>query len=307
MILKNLKIFSQNVRKNNFIINTILEFNQDFDIIFIQEPSWMTIRNIPSATNAEGSPLIGVSNHPNWLTFVRDLCSTDDLLRVISYINICLSSFCFTLHKDIINHQDILLASFFNNNTIFWVMNVYSDSSHSALKYLKDAEVNISNFLIMTSDFNIRDCIWDPSFPHHSSFSDDLMIIADSFNLELLFPTNYIPTRYSDSDSRSNSVIDLMFLRCRSTEINNHSIHPDLQLTLDHAPLSVTIAIKEESIDSFKFSIAKNSEEEKSFIKNISLAIKNIDILDLSDSSKIEEAMNLLAPIIECSWKSNTK
>jgi len=76
---------------------------------------------------------------------------------------------------------------------------------------------------------------------------------------------------------------------------------------LDHAPLSVTIAIKEQSIDSFKFSIAKNSEEEKSFIKKISLAIKNIDILDLSDSSKIEEAMNLLAPIIECSWKSNTK
>ena len=107
-------------------------------------------------------------------------------------------------------------------------MNVYSDSSHSALKYLKDAEVNISNLLIITSDFNIRDCIWDLSFPHHSSFSDDLMIIADSFNFELSFPTNCVPTRYSDSDSGSNLVIDLMFLRCGSTEINNHSIHPDL-------------------------------------------------------------------------------
>ena len=36
-------------------------------------------------------------------------------------------------------------------------MNVYSNSSHTALKYLKDAEVNISNLLIMTGDFNIRD------------------------------------------------------------------------------------------------------------------------------------------------------
>ena len=107
-------------------------------------------------------------------------------------------------------------------------MNVYSDSSHSILKYLKNAEVNISNLLIMTGDFNIRDYIWDPSFPHYSSFSDDLMIIADSFNLELSFPTNCVPTRYSDSDSGSNSVIDLMFLQCGSTEINNHSIHPDL-------------------------------------------------------------------------------
>jgi len=53
--------------------------------------------------------------------------------------------------------------------------------------------------------------------------------------------------------------------------------------------------------------IAKNSEEEKSFIKNISLAIKNIDISDLSDSSKIEEAMNSLVSKIEYAWKSNAK
>ena len=38
-------------------------------------------------------------------------------------------------------------------------MNIYSDSSYSALKYLKDTEVNIPNLLIMTGDFNIRDSI----------------------------------------------------------------------------------------------------------------------------------------------------
>jgi len=36
-------------------------------------------------------------------------------------------------------------------------MNVYSDSSQSALKYLKDTEANNYNVLVMTSDFNIRD------------------------------------------------------------------------------------------------------------------------------------------------------
>ena len=69
-------------------------------------------------------------------------------------------------------------------------MNVYSNSSHSALKYLKDTEVNIDNVLIMAGDFNIRDSLWDISFPHHSSISDDLLIIADSFNLTLSSPTN---------------------------------------------------------------------------------------------------------------------
>ena len=146
-------------------------------------------------------------------------------------------------------------------------MNVYSDSSHTALKYLKDAEINISNLLIMTGDFNIRDSIWDLSFPHHSSFSNDLMIIADYFNLELLFPTNHVPTRYSDSNTRLNSVIDLMFLRSGSTEINTHSIHPDLCLSSDYTSLSVMIAIEEENIDLFKSYIAKNSKEEKNFIK----------------------------------------
>jgi len=35
MIIKDLEIFSQNIQKNNSIVNTILETQSDFDIIFI--------------------------------------------------------------------------------------------------------------------------------------------------------------------------------------------------------------------------------------------------------------------------------
>ena len=130
-------------------------------------------------------------------------------------------------------------------------MNIYSDSSHSALKYLKDIEVNIPNLLIMTSDFNIRDSIWNLYFPHHSAISDDLMIIADSFNLDLSFPTHHVPTRYLDMAGKLNLVINLMFLQNGSTELNNHSVHPDWYLFSDYALLMVSIAINEENIDSF--------------------------------------------------------
>ena len=81
-----------------------------------------------------------------------------------------------------------------------------------ALKYLKDTEVNIHNIIVMTRDFNIRDKLWDSSFPHHSSISDDLMIIADSLNLVLSTPINPCSTRYSDMVGETNLVIDLMFL-----------------------------------------------------------------------------------------------
>ena len=91
-------------------------------------------------------------------------------------------------------------------------MNIYSDSSHSALKYFKDTEMNIPNLLVMTGDFNIRDSIWDLSFHHHLAISDNLMIIADSFNLDLSFLAHCIPTRYLDIAGELNSVINLMFL-----------------------------------------------------------------------------------------------
>jgi len=75
-------------------------------------------------------------------------------------------------------------------------------------------------------------------------------------------------------------------------KVNNHFIHPDLQLSSDYAPLSVTITIEEKYVDLFKFFITKNSKEEKKFIKDVLLTIKSIDILDLSDISKIEDVTN---------------
>ena len=257
--------------------------------------------------NPEGVPLLGVPNHPNWLTFARELFSSNDFPRVIMYINVRLFPFCFSFRKNIINHRDILLISFFNNNTIFWIMNVYSNSSHTTLKYLKDTEVNLSNLIIIAGKFNIRNSIWNLVFPHHSTFSNNLMIIADSFNLELLSSTHNVPTRYSDSDNSSNLTINLMFLWSGSRELNNHFIYPDLWLSLNYAPLSVSIDIIEENIVLFKHSIAKNSEEKSSFIKDISCAIKNINVSNLSNSNKLEEAMISLASSINHTWKANLK
>ena len=260
MIVKNLKIFSQNIRKNSVIINTILETQNQFDILFIQEPLWSEIHKFLSPSNCNGEPFMDTCYHPNWIAFARSPPNCQDFPRVITYINIHISSLCFLLRNDIFNHRDINLISFSNNGICHYILNVYSDLSHLALKYLKNIEVNINNILIMMGDFNIRDNLWDPSFQFHSSISDDLIMIADSFDLILSLPTNSGPTRFSDTAGESNSIIDLMFLRYRSAELNNHTILSRLRLSSNHAPLLINIPIFEEVVHSLKFTIPPKSD-----------------------------------------------
>jgi len=199
MILKNLKIFSQNVCKNSLVVNIILKTLSHFDIILIQEPPWSEIRKIPSSANCKGEPLIGTCHHPNWIAFTRYSSNNNDFPRVLSYVNICFNSLHFLFCKDIFDHRDINILSFSNNDICYYILNIYSDSSHLALKYLKDTEVNVNNVLLIMGDFNIRDNLWDLSFPFHFSINNDLFMIADSFDLALLSPTNSGLTRFSDA------------------------------------------------------------------------------------------------------------
>jgi len=100
-------------------VNIILKLKVEFDIIFIQELFWSTIYSIPSSRNCEGESLVGVVNHPNWLTFSIFLETESDYFSMVTYVNIRLISLCFALHKDIINYRDILLILFFNNDDVF--------------------------------------------------------------------------------------------------------------------------------------------------------------------------------------------
>ena len=200
MIIKDIKIFSQNMWKNNLIVNIILKTQFSFDIIFIQELLWITICLVPSSKSKEEEELVGILNHSSWLIFSRNLSSANDSLRAITYINIRLLSFWFSLHKDIFNHRDISLVLFFNNNNTFFLMNIYSDSSQLALKYLKDTKANIYNILVITSNFNIRNNLWNSYYLYHSIYSNLLFDIADFFFLGLSISTNWVPTRYSDNN-----------------------------------------------------------------------------------------------------------
>ena len=234
-----------------------METQKEFDIIFIQEPPWSFIYSISSLSNKKGKHL-GISNYPNWKTFSRNLSNPNNSPRVIIYINIWLANLHFVLHKDIFNYRDISCISFFNCSSIYFLLNIYSDSLQLALKYLKDTEVNINNVLIITGDFNIRDSLWDLLYPYHLIHKDTLTYIADSFQLSISSSIVQVPIRYADNQDNSDSIIDLMFLRPMSEEFNNHSILLDWRLSLDYALIIVKILILEEKILTRKYTIIKN-------------------------------------------------
>jgi len=156
----------------------------------------------------------------------------NDSPKVITYINICLSSLRFSLRNDIIQYRDISCVSFFNHRSIYFLINISSNLSQAALNYRKNTEVEIDNILILTGDFNIRDHIWDPNFPYYSHHRETLFEIMDSLQLEISEPYEFFPTKYSDDSQISNLVLDLVFLCPGYPEFNNHHIHHNFQLTM---------------------------------------------------------------------------
>jgi len=127
-------------------------------------------------------------------------------------------------------------------------------------------------------------------------------MIADSFDLSLSSPTNPGPTRFSDTTGESNSVIDLMFLHHGSDELDNHSILPDCRLSSDHAPLIIDIPIVEEIIQSSKFAILPNSEQETNFIKDVILSFSKLDTSHIESIDNLETIVNQLRVIVDQMW-----
>ena len=153
----------------------------------------------------------------------------------------------------------------------------------------------------MTGNFNIRDSNWNSDYPYHLAHSNLLFDIANTFNLSfhillILFPLD------TQITANSNSVIDLMFLRPNSSELNNHSILSESQYPLDHASLVVVIQIIKEFIPDIKYTIIKNNKEKMEFTSNIIKNFKKINTLHLINKKSLEVTVQEITRTQEKLW-----
>ena len=233
MIKETLKIFSQNVRKNKTLINTILENSKNnMDIILVQELPKSLIRHVLSHTDPTGDPIYGTPNHPDWTLFIRQDPAQENYAWVATYVNKKLQKMRFTLRLDIINYRNVNVLAFHSGQHINYVINIYSDDNQSILYFLNQNIIDLNNTVVMTGDFNIRDNDWDPNYPHHSVHTEDLLTLAKSLGLDLLPPINPGSTRFADNLCDTNSIIDLGFINLNNSGFGQHSLHPEL-----HRPL----------------------------------------------------------------------
>ena len=83
------------------------------------------------------------------------------------FIHSRLSRLRFALRRDIVDHRNIQLLSFFNRGQCQFLINVYSDDLHTMVDFLSNEALNIPHLLYMEEDFNVRDAKWDPSVSSH--------------------------------------------------------------------------------------------------------------------------------------------
>ena len=103
-------------------------------------------------------------------------------------------------------------------------------------------------------------------FSFHSSHSDTLFNIADSFSLEISKLTKNLSTRFSGNYQDSNFILNLVFLQPFSLEFNNHCIHSDWRLSSDHTPITIDVSI---------------SNKESLFLEDLTQSIKNLNTLSI--------------------------
>jgi hypothetical protein len=186
----NLRIYSQNVgKKHNWTITLLERMKTSFDVLFLQEPPWATVRYTASLTEKGRSPVKGPPIHPDWIPmYPKGFDAAEDRPRVIAYVNRAIRMVKPKLRSDIVNHCDIMIVTVRGHLGPLHLMNVYSDNRGSAIRYLEDHLDKIPALGYMGGDFNCPSSHWDPACLRSHPLANTLEECATVLNMEQVAP-----------------------------------------------------------------------------------------------------------------------
>ena len=217
-----IRVISFNVAKNFLLVDSLLNLCVNkFDIIFLQEPAWRTIRMAPSTVSCEGDEVVGAPRHPQWQMMVRPPPPGENP-RVMAYVSTRLAALRPAMRRNLVDHRDLLLVSLFGRGQTFNFLNVYNNADGKACTFLEEREMPLP-LVYMGGDFNCHSYMWDPGFPYHHAAAISLLETAAIMGLELVESDNSGPTFISHNPDLRPSVIDLVFVKSEdSIAIQSH-------------------------------------------------------------------------------------
>ena len=98
-----------------------------------------------------------------------------------------------------------------------------------------------------------------------------------------------------------------MFFRPISEEFNHYFIYIDQRFLSDHTSLTVKILIFEENIQTRKYIIVKNSEEENNFVKEVIILIKELNTIYIYNKENLKSIIQEFTNNINDIWFKYSK
>jgi hypothetical protein len=295
--IDNIRIYSKNVgKKHNWTVSLLEQFKLDFDILFLQEPPWATVRYTASLTEKGGTPIKGPPIHPDWTPmFPKGFDAAEDRPRVIAYVNRAIRVVKPKLRSDIVNHCDVMIVTVRGHLGPVHLMNVYSDDGGSAIRYLEDHLDEFPALGYMGGDFNCPSSHWDPTCLQAHPLANTLEECATVLNMERVAPPSGGVTHRPYNAALRGSVLDLVFVPIYWA----YTGYPTLgdKGEPDHLPLLLDIPLKV-FWPAGKKSIAPDSDEEADFLGEIIVSLGNILIPDIVSGDQTQA----VATVFEEAW-----
>jgi hypothetical protein len=288
--VETLRIYCQNIgQKHVWTINLLERMKSRFDILFLQELPWATVRYTTSLTEKDGASVKGPPIHPDWISlYPKGFDLAEDQPHVLAYVNHAIRSIKPKLFSDIVNHRNVVIVTVRGHLGPLHLMNMYSDKNGSAIRYIEDNLEAFPDLGYMGGDFNCLSSHWDATILCEHPMAIRLMECATSLNMELPY-----------NAALRGSILDLVFLLIYQGYTADLTIGDKGEP--DHFPLLLDVPLKVFWPEG-KMSIKANSQEEADFLGKVIISLGQIPIPDVMSADHTQAVAQAISKVFDSAW-----